>query len=244
MRKCPRSHDLARLRTRSIGPSLRGDVNGDGTVDRISVRAVLNAPVSCGFFVVATSRKHVYSSVIPMSNLPQRTIRSLLKMQGAVSGAAPVVSALVPVEPGRGLVVAVTVEHGASMGSAALFSTRGNRLVRLRIKGKYPDNTLAYDGVVTTMAGVDCVAPNRSGRIVAGDYFLLPGSITPGTERWGLRRTFYRVVGTTLRVTRKIRRTLAGPASRARLQPPEFRGSALFPSCAAVRAPWPPLVGA
>jgi hypothetical protein len=62
---CPRLSEAANLPLRPGGGRLRGDVDGDGRADSISVHYAPQARASCGFLLVAETRSRVVSVRVP-----------------------------------------------------------------------------------------------------------------------------------------------------------------------------------
>jgi hypothetical protein len=138
---CPRISRAASLPLWPGGVRLRGDLNGDGYPDRISVRYAPKSRASCGFLLVAKTRAGVPAMRLPEWYKPpqDRAIRNW-------PFAEPYLVAVVRLEVHRSQVV-VARSHGASVANMSIHGIVGGRLVQLRFHPRfYRDELSASSG--------------------------------------------------------------------------------------------------
>jgi hypothetical protein len=186
--------------------ALRGDVDGDGAIDRVSL-VRLRPEARCGAVLLL------------------RTGHRTLARPIATHAAPPVprLNGLAALGSGRKLYIVVTTDEGASTAFAQVFSARSGRLIELAIRG--PDaGGFAYLGSVTHYGGVDCVR-GRPGLVEERTYSTLASS-----RPW-LYRTFYGLRGDRFQLVRKqVIKNIPDRFSRS------SGGADPFPSCMRVRA--------
>jgi hypothetical protein len=185
---------------------LRGDVDGDGTPDRVGlVRLRRNS--RCGAVLVVRTRR--------------RTLTRSFETSDADPG-VPTLNGLAALTARPALHIVLTLQEGASTGFASVFAIRRGRISKLSIPGS---EGFAYWGSVTHYGGVDCVR-GRPGLIEERGFTTL------GSNRLRLYRTYYRVRDTGFELVRrevlkKVPRSLLLGSGGA---------DPLFPSCMRVRA--------
>ena len=210
---CPRLADATRLPLRPGSHTLRGDVDGDGTRDRVTVHYAKWARSSCAFLLTVETSNGTHAAVAPAYG------------KGIVeSGYAhareypePALGSLVRIRK-RGLVVMVALSHGAST-----VQVRPYWLARGELLASRYDLT-AY-GSIAHNNQVDCYRGAGSGEIVETGESIANSAGT----RWAFGRTisrltdhgFERVKTTSLRVGTKHARALE---RRWGLGYPPFRG--------------------
>ena len=142
--RCP--HSVAKLPILRAGGVLRGDVDGDGRRDTVTIRRAARAPARCYWFVaVATGHG---------------TLSHALESNSHVSDLLPAVARLARVHR-HGLAVVAEVEHGASTGTAAVLVVAHGRLALVPAP---PGLGFYYNGSVTHLNAVDCFeAPTAAG---------------------------------------------------------------------------------
>jgi hypothetical protein len=195
---------------------LRGDVDGDGSPDRVSLVRVRRDWSRCGAFLVVRAAGRTLTHAVPTSPEP----------------IAPSLTGLAALGPGPGLRIVVTTWEGASTAFARIYSVRATGISLLRTGMTQTldpaDDTFPYEGSVTHFNAVDCVRP---GVIIASGWFEKGASGT----LFGYERRLYRVGATVFEPIRSqtgTTRTAIPPSNRLR----EFREPQPFPSCMRVRA--------
>jgi hypothetical protein len=211
---CPPLSAAPQLAPRPGGVVLRGDVDGDGLRDVVSIRMAGAARMTCGFFLVVRSRRTRLAVRVPELYKPPNDWSSA---EFARTFAEPYLLGLVALDP-KGLGVLVARSHGASTTEATLFVVRAARLVAVR-------SPFEFGGSVgTAVAQVDCLRPRA--RTLVFTWVEL--------SRWRFRREVDRLEGTRLRRLRS--RSFAVPAARGpRLMTRWHVSGPPFPGCTAVR---------
>jgi hypothetical protein len=205
--RCARANDAARLPIQRIAGSLTGDIDGDGRLDRVTVRYDPQASASCPFLVAVTTGTSVLAA--PLAVTGRYSTQPL-----------PALNRLARV-PRRGLAIAVDVSSGSARW-AAVFVVADGRLSQVKLASGAFDGAFVYSGALMHDYGVDCFGGGRSGRlVVSGWRQVYPKPIQ-------VDRTVYRLVGAQLRRVRSTHGTAARPPRY-----PELRGSGLFTSCTA-----------
>jgi hypothetical protein len=187
---CPRISRAASLPLWPGGVRLRGDLNGDGYPDRISVRYAPKSRASCGFLLVAKTRAGVPAMRLPEWYKPpqDRAIRNW-------PFAEPYLVAVVRLEAHRSQVV-VARSHGASVANVSIHGIVGGRLVQLRFHPRFYRDELGLFGTIGT--GDTNVRCRRGGPLV----LLSKGPTSVSGRRWFVSRSAYRLSGGQLRRTR------------------------------------------
>jgi hypothetical protein len=212
----PRSTACERARATALHETprnaLRGDVDGDGNTDAVSLVRVQTAPDRCLTFLVVRTRSRTLAR-------PVQGDRRLAEV--------PRLNGLASIGPGR-LDIVVTTWQGAATAGARVFSVGGGRITPLAAPTS--DGTFPYEGSVIYFNGVDCVRPAENSVVASG--YLEKGATGPP---FGFERRFYRVHSdrfVPVRTQTGITRTnlaLRNPMH-------EFREPQPFPSCMRVRA--------
>jgi TolB protein len=203
--------------------SLRGDVDGDGNDDEVSVAIDPQADGTCRYFlVVATSGALTAARIEPSELGPTDEALAL--------------EALVPLDTEPGLEIVVDVWHGAATEFAAVYTMRDEIPVRMRIEApETTEDVFAYGGSLSGLSGVDCA--EEPGH-------LMLGRAAPEGDAWTVDRWPLVVEGDTFRLDPSLpepheQHTLSDEeiaSGELAERFPEF-GAAPFPSCpGAVRA--------
>jgi hypothetical protein len=203
----------AEARTEATGQTghlLRGDVDGDGVPDRVSlVRLRSDAP--CGAVLVVRTRARTLTRALPTTS-------------GAPG--VPLLNGLASLAPNRPLQIVLTTWLGASTEFARVFAVRKGQISELA--APTADGTFPYEGSVTHFNAIDCVH-GRPGMIVASGWFERESG------SFGFERHFYRVGAGRLALVRSQsgKTRIALPETKVFR---EFREPQPFPSCMRVRA--------
>jgi hypothetical protein len=181
IRSCPKVSEAAKLRERRAGGVLRGDIDGDGARDRVSIRFGPHARASCGFFLVVQTRRRAHATRVPEWYKPPQDVSAK-----RWPFAEPYVALIVRLEAHRSQVV-VAREHGAAVVKVSLYGIAGGRLRLLQFFPKVYEDKLTLFGTVGTG---DTNARCRKG----GPLIVLSRSATSATgKRWRFERTDYRL---------------------------------------------------
>lgn len=158
--------------------SLRGDIDGDGNADEVSVAVDPQATGSCRYFlVVATSGAITAARIAPSVVGPNEDALAL--------------EALVQLDAEPGLEIVVDVWRGAATDFAAVFTMRDKIPILFTVEGFQPtEDTVAYGGSLSGLSGVDCT--DEPGVIVLGKAFRQG-------KGWVVEREFLVVEGTVFR---------------------------------------------
>jgi hypothetical protein len=211
----------------SAGPALRGDVDGDGRRDRVTIVYAPRAPVSCAFLVLARTGGGDRAVRLDMSG--QKSSRLPARDQVRWYS-EPSLMALAAVDRQAGLEILVRLWRGASRAGGALLTVRGSRLTPMRLGRLGGWN---WGGTVMAQSYVDCVHGRATGYVaISGEQAVREGT-TWTTTRW---RTLFRARGTTFRVVRTRTRRGLRPGQAWRTDIPEVRGGEPFRRCTVVSA--------
>ena len=150
------------------GKVLQGDVDGDGRADRVTLRVDRRRPRACRRVVVAETRSRTVSAVVRPLPWP---------------GTAPRLLLLAQIDGRDGVEPVVTLSPANVYRPGAVFAARGDRLVRLRLKGGnlFP---LADE----FPAGVDCTGE-------AGRIEVITSQIAEDDSFWDVTRSIHRARG-------------------------------------------------
>ncbi|MEA2452096.1 MAG: hypothetical protein QOG04_806 [Actinomycetota bacterium] len=138
--------------TSPAGQEASGDVDGDGSDDKVTIALDPAGDRGCKSFLVVTARDGdaIYSTAVDPSGVP----RSL---------PAPSLSSLVELNGDPGLEAIVNVEAGASTQFVAAFTLTDRGLEQIAVEGKGPgpfaetgQDLFAFGGSVGHIEGVDC----------------------------------------------------------------------------------------
>jgi hypothetical protein len=158
---------------------LVGDVDGDGSEDRVFVAVDERSPRGCGAFVAADTGDRLLAA--PLAD-------DFISFELGL----PALKTLASISPAAGSEIVVDVSAGASTQFAAVFTVADGRLARVTVPGASNPLSFAYGGSVGHVAGVDCEA---EGRIVIS-------SATPRRARYRLTRRFADARGIVWRLDR------------------------------------------
>lgn len=219
---CPSVSAAGSLPT--VGPTLRGDVDGDGRRDRVTITYAPRAPTICGFFTVARTASGDRASRLSVHDEKVGRAGDYAKWYRE-----PTVMALVAVDRRPGLEVLVRLWHGASTVGGALVTARGSRLVPMRLGGRR-DAQWVWGGGVIGHSAIDCAYGRARGFIVInGGWVERDGTFA----EW---RALYRAEGTTFRLLRRQVRRNPRPGETWRTDIPEVGGINPFGRCTIVSA--------
>jgi hypothetical protein len=191
---------------RTKGRALRGDVNGDGSADRVTLRADRKRPRACRHVLVAELRPGI-TVAAPVKPLPW-------------PGTSPHLLLLAEIDGRAGLEPIVTLSPAAVYRPGAVFTIHNGKLAQLRLEGARPASLFPlYDEFPS---GVDCAGDR--GTIVATF-----GNVAEPDSHWDIKRSVYRADGLRFELLRTERsRVKVGPEAAQRW--PEVGGDA-FRSC-------------
>jgi hypothetical protein len=178
---CPKLSEAAKLPERRAGGVLRGDINGDGFRDRVSINFEPHARASCGFLLVVQTRGRTRATCVPEW---YKTPQDLPVSQWTF--AEPYVALIVRLDARRSQVV-VAREHGASVVNISLYGiARG----KLRVLHFFPERYEDKLPLFGTVGAGDSNARCRMG----GPLIFMSRSPTSMTgRRWRFDRTDYRL---------------------------------------------------
>lgn len=220
---CPRISTAASLPLWPGGVHLRGDIDGGGHLDRISVHYAPRSRASCGFLLVAKMDAGVLAMRLPEWYKPpqDRAIRDW-------PFAEPYLVAVVRL--GRRSQVVVARSHGASVANVSLHGIVGNRLVLLRFHPRFYRDELSLFGTIGT--GDTNVRCRRGGPLV----LISRGPTSASGRRWFASRSEYRLSGGQFRRTRT--RTVRSTMKRVYALAHRWGMDALpFTGCIVARGP-------
>jgi hypothetical protein len=149
--------------------SSRGDVDGDGTDDAVSLAADAGAPAGCRAFVVVETASAMLAEEIADPEL-------------SLDLGFPAVEAIAAVDQVPGDEIIVRIAAGASTLFTGLFTVHEGVLARVRVSGSSANgNLFPTGGSVGHIEGTDC----------EGDRVVVSVAL-PSLKRYGLTRAFYR----------------------------------------------------
>jgi hypothetical protein len=194
------------------GTELSGDIDGDGSAERVTVNGDDDKPERCRYMIVVESA----------DGQKVGDVLARLPWQGWF-GVDPQPLALAQIDGRPGLEVVIDITPMAVYRPGAVYTMGGGELESMRLGGRrYGELFPIYDEFP---AGSDCI--EESGTIVVSDSNLADGGADD--SHWDVTRTFYQANGTLFeRVDREEYVVEVGPPSQ--LQFPELRGKA-FISC-------------
>jgi hypothetical protein len=194
---------------RTKGRALAGDVDGDGRVDRVTLRLDDTLPPRCRNVLVVELRGGD-AIVLPVTPL-------------SWPGTDPRLTLLAEIDGQAGLEPVVELSPVAVYRPAAVFTMRAGELLRMRrdVDPKLPDDLFPVHDEFPS--GVDCAA--KPGTIV-----VTVGNLGEHDDsHWDITRSRYRAVGTRFKLVGEKRSRLeVGPEAKHRW--PELRGEP-FLSC-------------
>lgn len=161
-------------------PAVRADVDGDGRLD--SARVIV--PIgSCPVLLVDGSRVGRIRIVLRQAGLEQ---------VWPEPHTPPFIGAAATIDQAPGAELVVAMDWAAPTAFYAIYTARGNRLVRYRVSGAPLPDTFASGGPATFTEGFDCAT--RGGR--SGELVTFAAQRRPGGRTKGVGRTLYRARGT------------------------------------------------
>ncbi len=178
--RCPRIANAAQLPLRPGGGRLRGDFDGDGYRDRVSVRYAPKSWASCGFLLVVKTRSRVLAVRLPEWYKPPQDLRVRDWWL-----AEPFLVAVVRLDSQRSQIV-VARSHGASVANVSLYGVVPGKLVLLGFPRPYRYALPLFGTVGTGDTNVRCA---RGGPLI----LLSKGPLTASGRRWFISRSEYRL---------------------------------------------------
>jgi hypothetical protein len=178
---CPRISRAAKLPLWPNGGRLRGDVDGDGHPDHVSVRYARKSRASCGFLLLVTTHARVLATRVPEWYKPPQ---DLPIRQWPFD--EPFLAVVVRLGAHRAQVV-VARSHGAAVANVSLYGIVGGRLQLLQFHPRFYQDELGLFGTIGT--GDTNVRCTRGGPMV-----LLGRGPTGASGRpWFISRSEYRL---------------------------------------------------
>jgi hypothetical protein len=218
---CPRLSGAARLPYRPGGGRLRGDIDGDGRLDRISIRYSPAAPASCGIVLVVETRAKVFALPVAWEYKPGfGNVRAR-----DVWTPEPYLSAIVQLDPRRSQLV-IARNHGASNAFVSFVGLVHGKLVRLPFRPRvYADELSLFGSVGVGVTNARC---RRGGPLVV----LGIGPTSYSGKRWYFSRTRYRLTHgllqpTSSSTTTVSRKNIDALARRSGMDALPFKGCAI-----------------
>ena len=214
---CPRISEAAKLPLRPGGGQLRGDLDGDHQLDRISIRYAPNSRANCGFLLVVKTHSRVLAARVPEWYKPPQD----LKIRDWPF-AEPFLAAVVRLDAQRSQVV-VARSHGASVVKVSLYGLVGPKLLLLHFHPRVYQHELGLFGSVGTGdTNARCV---RGGPLV----LLSRGPTDTSGRRWFVTRSEYRLIRRHLwrmriRTSRSSMQRVNALAHRWGIDAPPFAG--------------------
>jgi hypothetical protein len=211
---CPRLADATRLPLRPGSHVLHGDVDGDGTRDRVTIHYAKWARSSCAFLVTVETSNGVHAAIAPAYG--KGIVES--GYQHAREYPEPALGSLVRVRS-RGLVVMAALSHGASTVQVRPYWLARGRLVAPRVD-------LTAWGSIAENNQVNCYRGAGSGLIVETNEWIANDAAT----RWGFLRTVWRLTDHGLLRLKKTSLTVGTKKAHA-LERRWYLGGRPFFSC-------------
>jgi hypothetical protein len=187
---CPRLSEAARLPYRPGGGRLRGDIDGDGHLDRVSIRYSPAAPARCGIVLVVDTQAKAFALPVAWEYKPGlENVRAR-----DVWTPEPYLAAIVQLDPSRSQIV-IARDHGASNAFVSFVGIVDGKLVLLPFRPREYADELSLLGSVGV--GVTNARCRRGGALVV----LGVGPTSYSGKRWYFIRTQYRLTNGLLRRT-------------------------------------------
>jgi hypothetical protein len=189
--KCPRLSEASHLAYRPGGGRLRGDVDGDGRRDEVSIRYAPSAPARCGIVLVVETGSKNFAMRVAWEYKP-----GFVKIAARdVRTAEPFLAAIVRLGR-RDAQIVVARQHGAANAFVSFIGVVRGKLVLLPFQPReYADELSLFGSVGTGVTNARC---SRGGPLVV----LGIGPTSSTGKRWSFTRTEYRLAGGRLRKTR------------------------------------------
>jgi hypothetical protein len=195
--QCPRQSQAPLLPRRPSGGLLRGDIDGDGQPDRVSIHYAKRAPTSCGFFLIVETRHGAYSLRVPESYKTRDMPVSQWPWR------EPYVAMIVQLTHGAQIVLAR--ERGAAVVNVSLYGIVAGKLALLHFgPAPYQDELPLFGTVGTGASNVRCT---RRGPLTV----LSQGPRSATGKRWFFSRSNYQLTGDRLSLTHT--HTITGTAT-------------------------------
>jgi hypothetical protein len=161
---------------RTKGRTFAGDVDGDGSEDRVTLQADASRPASCRHVLVVERSGRIATALVRPLAWP---------------GTDPELLLLAEIDGRPGLEPVITLSPLGVYRPGAVFAGGGGNLSRMRLDGADPAELFPLDDEFP--AGVDCAG----GR---GTIVVTQGGLAPGGDRyWQITRTVYRALGSRFR---------------------------------------------
>jgi hypothetical protein len=210
---CPRRSEATRLPVRPGSHVLRGDVDGDGSADLVSMHYSKWAKASCAFLLAVETNHGTRAAAVPAYD---KGI-TVSGWQHVHDYSDPSVGSLVRIRP-HGLVVTVAVSRGASTVQTRLYWFARGRLVS-------PHRELTAYGDIAHNNQVSCYHGGRTGLIVETGE----ATANDAGTRWAFGRTISRLTDRGLERVQTSSLAVGSKKARAlerrwRLGYPPFRG--------------------
>src|SRR6266536_2563710 len=189
--KCPSLSKASHLPYRPGGGRLRGDVDGDGRRDEVSIRYAPSAPARCGIVLVVEKRSKNFAIRVAWEYKPG--FGKIAARDGWTP--EPFVAAIVQLDPSKAQIV-VARDHGAANASVSFIGIVRGKLAVLPFQPREYADELSLFGTVGT--GVTNARCRRGGPLI----LLSVGPTSYTGKRWFFTRTEYRLAGGRLRKTR------------------------------------------
>jgi hypothetical protein len=198
-RTCDGSDTAATYRTK--GRTLVGDLDADGTGDRVTLRVDARRPPRCRHLLV-TEIAGATTAVARVPPLPW-------------PGTEPQLLLLAEIDGRPGVEPVVAMSPAAVYRPGAVFALRRGALVRMRIEKASVPGLFPFADEFP--AGVDCAGP-------PGTIVLTEGRVANDSDaRWDITRSFYRVAGVRFSLVR-AEHFQVDVGNEARQRWPEVRG--------------------
>ena len=177
--RCPNQTEVTSDPSARSGGTLRGDVDGDGSPDDVSIAFDDTGALGCQAFLVVEGSGE--SAVLAVESFDR-----------AFGLPQPRLNRLAEVDSAPGSEVAVDLVAGASTQFVGLFTMAGGELARVEVEGdEFPaDDLFPYGGSVGHVDASDC--GGAPGTIVIS-------TATPKGDDYQVTRRFFRFQGTTPR---------------------------------------------
>jgi hypothetical protein len=180
--RCPRLAEAAGLSYRPGSGRLRGDVDGDGRLDRVSIRYAPAAPASCGILLVVETRSGAFALRVAWEYKP-----GFGKLRAReVWTPEPYLAAIVQLDRRRSQIV-IARDRGASNAFASFVGLVNGRLAFIPFRPRVYADELSLFG--SAGVGVTNARCRRGGPLVV--FGISPTSYSG--KRWYFSREEYRL---------------------------------------------------
>jgi hypothetical protein len=186
---CPSLSEAGALPSRPGGGRLRGDVDGDGRLDVVSIRYAPSSRASCGFILFVQTTNRTFAVRVPEWYKPPQD-----SAMRDWSFSEPYVAVIIQLSPRRAQIV-VARWHGASDVGVSFYGLNGGKLMLLRLAPHSDQNTLSLFGSVGT--GSTNARCSRGGPLTV--LYLAPANRRG--SRWFAIKSVYRLDQGTIQLT-------------------------------------------